>query len=909
MKGPAADKRSSVRARFALASVLAGLTAGCLVPSEKHAGRGSEVENEVYGVMVDRSGKTVAGARVRAYPADTTAANPAAAFDSAVTDGEGGYHLRALRPGAYNLVGEHQDGKLGVLIPDVSYATGPGQDLGTDTLLAPGSIEGRVLLGTAGKPGAMAYIPGTSFLSVTDANGAFAMRTVPKGIYRVNYRIAGFIALPDTGVRVESGQLTRLPDKVLAYDTAQPPPAPASLGAMFDTLGGLVRLHWSPVALGDLLGYKVYRDAGPLSLPVPVSGVVADTQFIDSLADLPALGTVPRPLGYRIRAIDRQLNEGLEYSPSARIEAVTRALVTTSLTLSNDGIVKAEAGVGRTVRFRLAFANPTRLVTRLVWTRDGQSVGASEPAARSGADSLSLAWTDPGLHTVEVKASDDGGGAATVSFEIEVILDAPVAEAGKDTAVSLGDRVELRPRASDKLGTIARWEWDIGATGRFREAPLGVLDFTAPDSAAEAYPCILRVTDEEGNPGSDTLIVHVLADPPRAQASVWPLEAFAGDTVTLSAEGSSDGFGRIVRWEWDIGKTGGYAPSVDGRYRFVVPAAADSIMPCVLRVTDDDGQSDTAAIKLAVRAREGWARWSQDAPMRGIKYFDCLASGGEFWLLGTHDQDSLGHALSLWRSPDMVAWERLNPMALQKINPYIRPVAHAGAIYSAIAQPFDERLPDPRHFGLWRTVDGTNWDSLPGPAGLDSLGSVVLVSHAGRIWALCLKDTLAGSYWSPGRSEIWSTPDGRVWTRVAGKAAYGIRDVVAALSWNGRLWIYGNRVSSDPAQANELWSTIDGVTWRRDAARIFPGPRSGVSMFVYQDALWMYADQDAPSSQWGEIMRSPDGIAWTQVPAPVPLVSDYGYARAMPFAGKVWLLLSVEDRQRQQQWEIRRGPW
>jgi hypothetical protein len=910
MKGPDAGQRTSVRARIALAAMLAGLAAGCLFPSEKTAGRGSEVETEVYGVMVDRSGGTVVGARVRAYPADPAAAAvPAEALDSAVTDGKGGYRLRALQPGAYNLVGEHQDGKLAVLIPEVRYALGPAQDLGTDTLLAPGAIEGRILLGTAGKSGVMAYVPGTSFLAISDANGAFAIGTVPKGRYRVNYRIPGFAAAPDTGVNVESGQATRLPDKVLAYDTAQPPPAPASLGAVFDTLGGLVRLHWSPVAIGDLLGYKVYRDAGPLSLPVPVSGLVADTQFIDSLHGIPALGTVPRDLGYRIRTIDRELNEGMEYSPQARIGAVSQALVTTGLALSIDGPSREQAGIGQTVLFKLVFSNPTRRVSRIEWFRDGLPAGASDQGSRGGADSLALSWTDPGLHAVEVKAIDDAAAAWTATLEIEVIVGEPEADAGKDTTVSLGDIVELRPTARDRFGTVARWEWDIGVKGLFREAPLGVLDFTAPAMPMEEYPCILRVIDDEGNRGYDTLSVRVLADPPTAKASLWPLEAFVGDTVTLSAEGSSDGMGSIVRWEWDIGKRGAYVASADGSFRLPGAPSADSILPCVLRVTDDDGQTDTAEIKVVFRGQEGWPLWTRGEPMTGIRHFHCLAFGGKAWLFGNYDTDSLGRSASLWNTSDMIHWERFNPAPLPRIDLYVRPVAHAGALYLAGTRPFGLQPWDQRQFCLWRTVDGTAWDSLPAPASLDSIRFMVLASHAGRIWALCLRDTLGAQGWSPGRSEIWSTPDGLTWTRVTDKAPYGIRLVVSALSWNGRLWIYGNAWSSDPAQGNDLWSTADGVAWRRESSRIFPGMRGGVSMFVHQDALWMYSDQEAPSNQWGEIMRSRDGVSWAPVQAPIPLVSDYGYARTMAFGGRVWLLLSVEDRNRRQQWEIRRGPW
>lgn len=85
----------------------------------------------------------------------------------------------------------------------------------------------------------------------------------------------------------------------------------------------------------------------------------------------------------------------------------------------------------------------------------------------------------------------------------------PVAKAGADTAVATGAAVLLRGTASDSIGgTIAKWEWSIGG-GSFVETSTGDTSFTR--GATGTYPCVLRVTDNDGNQALDTLIATVAA--------------------------------------------------------------------------------------------------------------------------------------------------------------------------------------------------------------------------------------------------------------------------------------------------------------------------------------------------------------------------------------------------------------
>jgi hypothetical protein len=81
----------------------------------------------------------------------------------------------------------------------------------------------------------------------------------------------------------------------------------------------------------------------------------------------------------------------------------------------------------------------------------------------------------------------------------------PVAKAGIDTAVALGSAIELHGAAVDSFGgTISKWEWNLDGAG-FVTTSSG--DTTFSRATHGAYPCILRVTDNEGNQALDTVIV------------------------------------------------------------------------------------------------------------------------------------------------------------------------------------------------------------------------------------------------------------------------------------------------------------------------------------------------------------------------------------------------------------------
>ncbi len=100
-------------------------------------------------------------------------------------------------------------------------------------------------------------------------------------------------------------------------------------------------------------------------------------------------------------------------------------------------------------------------------------------------------------------------GSEPEDFAIDTIFTSspPQANAGNDTTLFPGDPIHLKATAFDPFSTLFIYEWDFG-NGDFIEVSKGDSNFFAPDSEA-TLSFILRVTDDEGLQGKDTIIIDV----------------------------------------------------------------------------------------------------------------------------------------------------------------------------------------------------------------------------------------------------------------------------------------------------------------------------------------------------------------------------------------------------------------
>ena len=741
----------------ALPALAAFALLGCLIGPQ--AGRGSEVENEVYGVLVDERGNALAGAKVKIQPAGgglgkASAADP----DSMLTNAQGKYSFRDLDTGTYEVSGDYQSGSLvslraGIAVPD----TGVRVDLGADTLRPPGRIRGRLLLGDQGKGGALCYVPGTSYLAISDDSGFCLLSGVPQGVYRVAYSAPGFLIPADSGVEVLSTRTTPLPDKRLEYDPAQSPPAPTGLRAAYDTARETVTLFWDAVPVSDLEGFVVYRDEPGYPEPPPLrDGFTTATSFADSSFGPLAEGE-KRTLIYRVKARDRESNVSGRFSSPCSVEAVSKSRVATIAGFSFVGAPGGRATPGDTVRFILAYANPARAILSIAWSSDDPAVPARKAArsGREGKDTLVFVTPSPRSLRVEALLEDETGAVWRFPADLEIVADPPKAVLRAPAQAFAGDTARVDwSGSSDSAGKVRKIEARFGGAGEFAAVAGKDSLVSIPASARGGYTIELRVTDDDGNVAGDSLSILVIGK------GRWTRLTDSASPVDENSFKAAEMRGRA----WIVA-TGGVFSSSDR-------VAWDSVG------------------RLPVEALGVWSL----AAYRDKLYCFVYGSDG---------------MVSVFASADGAAWEKV-------------PGSHIfmdaeGKELTAV--PFQDKL---FLYRTWQGTavktetyswDGSAWKRESTPPAFTGRANIHPIEWSGRLW-------IYGGHTSttiPGAIEddVWSSSDGIAWSKVA-DAVGGYREWAQILPCGDRLVLAGG--DDEFAQSRpDIWASADGVHWMPEA--------------------------------------------------------------------------------------------
>lgn len=220
-------------------------------------------------------------------------------------------------------------------------------------------------------------------------------------------------------------------------------------------------------------------------------------------------------------------------------------------------------------------------------------------------------YTIPGLYSARVRVTDSAGAQDTASVDINVSTAGNNPPSAVLTPASYSGTgplaVEFDASGSDAGGdpgdSIVQYDWDWDGDGSFDAFSTNpTISHTYGSSGS--YTATLRVTDTAGNQAADTSSISVNAAP-RASFTATPPSGVPGETVLLNASGSTDENGSIAQYEWDLDGNGSFETDTGtNNYTLKVLPGTPGHYAVGLRVTDDDGATDSTSLTLAA---EGWA--------------------------------------------------------------------------------------------------------------------------------------------------------------------------------------------------------------------------------------------------------------------------------------------------------------
>lgn len=158
-------------------------------------------------------------------------------------------------------------------------------------------------------------------------------------------------------------------------------------------------------------------------------------------------------------------------------------------------------------------------------------------------------------------------------------------------------------------------------------------------------------------------------------------------------------------------------------------------------------------------------------------------------------------------SIDGVAWTTMSTPRLPISETDIHPVTHHDQLWMSV---FNDNQARPS--ALWNSANGTSWSLISNFSNLQyhpptPRQQAALASSGGKLWLL------GGATYSGLCSEVWSSPNGTIWTKVLASAPWPARYNSSAVACGDKIWLLGGYGGSNLVGFNDVWSSPDGTQW------------------------------------------------------------------------------------------------
>jgi hypothetical protein len=214
---------------------------------------------------------------------------------------------------------------------------------------------------------------------------------------------------------------------------------------------------------------------------------------------------------------------------------------------------------------------------------------------------------------------------------------------------------------------------------------------------------------------------------------------------------------------------------------------------------------------------------------------------GKFWMLGgMKSWDDFRN--DVWTSGDGRNWKQLVSNA-----PWSPRRGHALVVFKsklwmtggAESSGRPDKLPVRFLNDVWSSDDGRSWTRVTANAPWSARSEHTTLVFNDKLWVIGGKER-----------DVWASRDGRDWVRVTDKAEWGARVGNGGLVFDGRMWIFGGM------DLNDVWNSADGKTWKPVFENAPWSARSAAASIVFDDKLWIYSGKTGREDSWS-------GDIWT----------------------------------------------
>ncbi len=196
--------------------------------------------------------------------------------------------------------------------------------------------------------------------------------------------------------------------------------------------------------------------------------------------------------------------------------------------------------------------------------------------------------------------------------------------------------------------------------------------------------------------------------------------------------------------------------------------------------------------------------------------------------------------------------------------------------------------------GIWSSTNGRVWTRSPLPSIRRNVYQTDYVFFNDAIYAL---GDNTGNYEAIGfKPRIRKTSDFRRWENLSARSNLPGRIFRGVGVFNGKVWLLGGY--DGKTYFNDVWNSADGVTWARVTEHASWSPRTVGQPFVFRDRMYIIGggvidgDTNADPASTREIWSTADGKDWTKTVDKMPMIVG---GAPVVFDDKLWLVGANRD--------------
>jgi hypothetical protein len=141
-------------------------------------------------------------------------------------------------------------------------------------------------------------------------------------------------------------------------------------------------------------------------------------------------------------------------------------------------------------------------------------------------------------------------------------------------------------------------------------------------------------------------------------------------------------------------------------------------------------------------------------------------------------------------------------------------------------------------------------------------------------------------------NDVWSSEDGRQWRQELASAPWQPRWAHHTFAFADKLWVIGGLASVEPIHnLNDIWSSPDGKEWTREVADA-PWParhRWQAAGAIHRNRIYLIAGAADGHNYYQDVWCSDDGVHWRSAPVQGPWFERRKDHAVASFRGRLYL--------------------